>query len=230
MKKIFFLSPFILGLTFMFMLSCKDDKEEPEPEVTVTDVDGNLYHGVKIGTKIWMVENLQVRHYRNGDPIPVVTGTTEWATLTTGACCWYNNDSATYNNPYGRLYNWHAVNDPRGLAPEGWHVASKSEIDKLIESAGGFNEAGGNIKVQGTNYWNEPNTGATNKYGFSAYPGGMRYQDGSFLSLHNLGYWWSSTEIVSTMANHLRLSNGNPYASTFDEAKVCGQAIRCVKD
>jgi uncharacterized protein (TIGR02145 family) len=80
-----------------------------------------------------MQKNLNVSKYKNGDIIPQVTDGTQWANLTTGAWCWYNNDSATYAATYGKLYNWYAVNDPRGLAPEGWHVPSDGEWNILIK-------------------------------------------------------------------------------------------------
>ena len=100
---------------------------------SVTDINGNVYPTVNIGTQTWMQKNLNVSKYKNGDIIPQVTNPTQWAVLTTGAWCWYNNDSATYAATYGKLYNWYAVNDPRGLAPEGWHVPSDGEWNKLVK-------------------------------------------------------------------------------------------------
>ncbi|MBK9465523.1 MAG: fibrobacter succinogenes major paralogous domain-containing protein [Chitinophagaceae bacterium] len=85
---------------------------------------------IVIGTQQWMNNNLDVAFYRNGDPIPQVTDPTAWAGLTTGAWCYYNNDS-TLGNKYGKLYNWYAVNDPRGLAPQGWHIPSDAEWTAL---------------------------------------------------------------------------------------------------
>jgi len=98
---------------------------------TITDIDGNIYPVITICNQVWVQKNLNVSRYSNGDPIPNVTDNLQWATLTTGAWCWYNNDSATYAAVYGKLYNWYAVNDPRGLAPAGWHIPSESDWNKL---------------------------------------------------------------------------------------------------
>jgi uncharacterized protein (TIGR02145 family) len=138
---------------------------------TVTDIDGNIYHTVTIGTQVWMVENLKTTKYRNGDPIPNVTGNA-WAALTTGAYCWYNNDAATYKATYGALYNWYAVADSRNIAPTGWHVPTDAEWTTLTTFLGGESVAGGKLKETGTNHWTSPNTGATNETGFTALPGG----------------------------------------------------------
>jgi uncharacterized protein (TIGR02145 family) len=228
MKKNFLIIySLILGFGLLFSISCKDEKEEPEPIVTVTDIDGNVYNGVKIGKSVWMTGNLQVSHYRNGDPIPNVTDATEWGNLTIGACCWYDNDSATYNNPYGRLYNWHAVNDSRGLAPEGWHVASEQEIENLITYLGGYSEAGGRLKATGTTYWNSPNTGADNQSGFSGIPGGFRY-DGIFHFIGDYTLIWSSTDNFDVLGLGLSYNSSSATDNNFN--KNCGFTVRCVKD
>ncbi len=123
---------------------------------------------VTIGTQIWSTKNLDVARYRNGDPIPQVTNPTQWASTRTGAWCWYNNDSATYASTYGRLYNWYALNDPRGLAPQGWHVPTDEEWTILTDYLGGLSLSGG--KMKSTTGWNAPNTGATNSSGFTGLP------------------------------------------------------------
>jgi uncharacterized protein (TIGR02145 family) len=163
-------------------------------EETVTDIDGNHYHKVTINTQVWMVENLNVTHYRNGDPIPNVTSDPTWMTLTTGAYCNYNND---LNNAatYGRLYNWYAVNDSRKIAPAGWHVPSGAEFTTLQLNYGGANVAGGPLKESGTVHWNSPNDGATNSNGFTALPGGRRGVSLGTIYLSGLGLegdWWQS--------------------------------------
>ena len=158
----------------------------------VTDYDGNTYKTVKIGKQIWMAENLNVSHYRNGDIIPEVKNPDEWSKLTTGAWCYYENDSEN-GKTYGKLYNWFAVNDPRGLAPEGWHIPTDAEWTHLTEYLGGkeiektyqgiyyweIADVGGKLKA--TTLWKSPNEGATNSSGFTAFPGGYRYDDGDFL-------------------------------------------------
>jgi len=148
---------------------------------TVTDIDGNVYKTVKIGDQWWMAENLKVRHYRNGDPIPHEINNVEWIMLTTGAYCYYDNDSS-HAADYGALYNWYTVSDFRNIAPEGWHVPTDEEWKELEMALGisqeyadstewrGTNE-GGKLKETGTTHWNSPNEGATNESGFTARAG-----------------------------------------------------------
>jgi uncharacterized protein (TIGR02145 family) len=152
--------------------------------ITVTDIDGNVYQTVTIGAQVWMLENLKVTHYCNGEAIPDVTAVAPWAGLSTGACCVFNNAGSNVA-VYGRLYNWYAVNDPRSIAPAGWHVASEADWQQL-EAYLGMNEAdlnltgyrgtteGGKLKEVGTMHWAGPNAGATNESGFTALPGGFR--------------------------------------------------------
>ena len=106
-------------------------------DATVTDIDGNVYHTVTIGTQTWMVENLKTTKYRNGNPINNITDNANWAAFSMGAYCWYNNDAATYKETYGALYNWYAVADGRNIAPLGWHIPSDSEFLTLRIFVGG---------------------------------------------------------------------------------------------
>src|ERR1035437_1728963 len=144
-------------------------------------------------TQVWMLKNLDVSTYRNGDWIPEVTDPGAWSALTTGAWCWYNNDP-TMGVIYGKLYNWYAVNDPRGLAPTGWHVPSDAEWWTLSTCLGGAAVAGGAMKETGTTHWTSPNTGATNSSGFTGLPEGLRTDGGPFYDVGSYGGWWSSTE------------------------------------
>jgi len=182
--------------------------------------------------KAWAVKNLDVDRYRNGDPIPqVTTDYLIWAGLTTGAYCYYNNDSATYAATYGKLYNWYALNDPRGLAPEGWHIPSYAEWTTLFTCLGGESIAGGAMKETGTSNWLPPNTGATNSSGFTGLPGGTRDQYGvSFGGIGAAGWWWSITENDANTAWSLILLNnfGNLAFTTRD--KNFGKSVRCVRD
>lgn len=141
--------------------------------------DEKTYTSLTIGTQQWMDKNLDVTTYRNGDPIPYVTDPTVWAGLTTGAWCYYNNDPSN-NATYGKLYNWYAVNDGRGLAPVGWHVPTDLEFTTLTTALGGASVAGGKMKVTGTKTWLSPNTGATNTSGWAGLPGGGRNSSGAF--------------------------------------------------
>ncbi len=157
-----------------------------------TLTDGKTYTSLTIGTQQWMEKNLDVTTYRNGDLIPYVTDPAVWAGLTTGAWCYYNNDPSN-NGTYGKLYNWYAVNDPRGLAPVGWHVPTDAEFTTLTTYLGGESVAGGKMKVTGTTTWVTPNTGATNTSGWAGLPGGYRTNDGAFANVGYNGTWWSAS-------------------------------------
>jgi uncharacterized protein (TIGR02145 family) len=150
------------------------------------------YPTVDIGGQQWMTYNLDGVNYRNGDPIPQETDQTTWKNLTSGAWCYYNNDAAN-GAIYGKLYNWYAVNDPRGLAPAGSHIPSLNELTILITYLGGESIAGGKLKSSGTTYWQSPNSGATNVTGFTGLPGGMRNLDDGFTSLNLTGWFWTAT-------------------------------------
>ncbi len=200
-----------------------------KPTGTVTDIDGNTYQTVKIGDQWWMAENLKVTHYRNGDPIPNVTGDTEWKYLTTGAYCNYDND-ANNATTYGRLYNWYAVNDSRNIAPTGWHVPSDAEWQTLLNYLGGSSTAGGKLKETGTSHWNSPNTGATNESGFSALPGGCRVRNGGYTNMGDYANFWSSTECSSASGWPRALSYGSSgVRRQYPDGQV-GFSIRCMRD
>jgi uncharacterized protein (TIGR02145 family) len=125
----------LLGLFIFMNSSCKKDNEIPV-EDSVTDIDGNVYSTVTIGTQVWMKENLKATKYDNGDPIPNISDGTQWQALTEGAYCYYEN-SVSSANTYGLLYNWYAVNDSRNICPEGWHVPTTSDWNTLVSFAGG---------------------------------------------------------------------------------------------
>ncbi len=198
--------------------------------VYAVDIDGNNYQGVSIGGQIWMSENLKTSRYNNGDLIPIVTDNAAWSALTTGGRSWYVNDSTTYENPYGNLYNWHAVADSRGLCPTGWHVPTDAEWTTLTTYLGGESVAGSKMKTIGTTYWNSPNTGATNESGFSALPGGYRFSDGSFGNIRNNAFFWSANEYNNNYAwfRTLYSSNGNVYRDL--NSKSLGASVRCLRD
>jgi uncharacterized protein (TIGR02145 family) len=195
--------------------------------VIVTDIDGNIYNTVAIGTQVWMVENLKTTKYRNGDPIPNVTENIEWSNLTTGAYCDYDNTPGN-SVTYGKLYNWFAVNDSRNIAPTGWHVPSDAEWTILTSFLGGEEVAGGKLKETGTTHWQSPNTGATNESGFSGLPGGDN-RFGSFSSLGDFGCFWSSTELGPTAWFHF-LSYNDASVPRSNETKSIGFSVRCLRD
>ena len=195
---------------------------------TVTDIDGNVYHSVTIGTQVWMVENLKTTKLNDGTAIPIVTDGTIWDALTTPGCCWYNNDSASNKNTYGALYNWYAVNTGI-LAPTGWHVPTDSEWSILTTYLGGENVAGGALKESGTTHWISPNSGATNITGFTALPGGSHLGKGGFYSIGNYGQWWTATENTSN-ADIRRLYYNNASSVSSYDARSNGQSVRLIKD
>jgi len=199
----------------------------------MTDKDGNTYKKVKIGEQEWMAENLNVSKYSNGDPIPQVQDDDEWSELTTGAWCYYENETEN-GKTYGKLYNWYAVNDPRGLAPEGWHIPSYDEWSTLENSLAYMRNAdavGGKLKEAGFTHWKMPNVGATNERGFSALPGGYRDLDYSFKDLGNLCCFWSATVWLSHWAEHFELNYEFAWAyQDRTHSQGNGLSVRCLKD
>ncbi len=199
------------------------------PPLTVTDIDGNLYHTMKIGTQIWMTENLKSTHYNNGDAIayePDKTNTV-WAGLTTGAWCDYNNNAAI-GVRYGHLYNWYAASDSRNIAPVGWHVPTDAEWTTLTTFLGGEANAGDLLKEAGTTDWVEQNAGATNITGFTALPGG--YRDVTFINLEFGGYWWTTSEYNPDYGKFRYMAGSLHYVGKDKTSKKLGFSIRCVKD
>jgi len=207
---------------------------------TVTDIDGNVYNTITIGTQIWLVENLKTTHYRNGDAIANVTDNTTWNNLTTGGYCDYNNNSNNVST-YGRLYNWYAVNDSRNIAPAGWHVATDNDW-KILEIFLGMSQQaadstmvwrgtdqGNKLKEAGNTHWLSPSAG-TNSSGFSAFPGGYRFNSGSFTNMGSNGLWWTSTVYNTTFAWYRDISYNKPNVYRSYHYKNFGFNVRCVKD
>jgi len=191
--------------------------------------DEKPYTSLTIGMQQWMDKNLDVATYRNGDLIPYVTDSTTWAALTTGAWCYYNNDPSN-NCIYGKLYNFYAVEDPRGLAPIGWHVPTDGEFATLTTTLDGEWAAGGKMKVTGTTTWRSPNTSATNTSGWAGLPGGYRYNNGSFYLVGINGYWWSSTTTGVNSAWYRNLNFNSARASRNSTDVTAGLSVRCVRD
>jgi uncharacterized protein (TIGR02145 family) len=197
--------------------------------ITVSDIDGNIYHTITIGDQIWMVENLKTTRYRNGDVIPDVLDQKVWSNLNTGAYCDYNNTS-DYSLTYGRLYNWYTINDNRKLAPEGWHIATSDEWFKLIDYLGGENITGGKLKESGSAHWSSPNTSATNETGFTALPGGGRNYNSGYSNITINGIWWCSSESDANSAINIQINNtsGGIFTNIFYKGE--GYSVRCIKD
>jgi uncharacterized protein (TIGR02145 family) len=198
---------------------------------TVSDADGNSYDVVKIGTQVWMTENLKTTKYNDSTSIPFVTGNDTWKVLTTPAYCWYNDNEATYKATYGALYNWHAV-ETGNLCPNGWHVPTNDEWTSLWTYLGGFSVAGGKLKEMGTTHWLTPNTGATNETGFTALPGGERSSGiGNFSNITLKGTWWTSTERVANQHAWMhRISYDSGSMSYGDADQNYGFSVRCIKN
>jgi uncharacterized protein (TIGR02145 family) len=225
---------YLLILSVVLVATVSFNKKGIESSTSVNtnkiiDVDGNGYDTVTIGTQTWMVQNLQTTHYRNGNPIPNVSERPDWNNLSTGAYCDYNNDAANAKTN-GHLYNWYAVNNPAGLCPTGWHIATDAEWAVLINYLGRDSVAGGVMKALGTTIWKAPNSWATNSSGFTALPSGYRHADGAFYKIGENGYFWSSTETFSYSACGRYLSFNTPGIDRFVANKQSGFSCRCIKD
>jgi uncharacterized protein (TIGR02145 family) len=213
--------------------------------LTVTDVDGNVYHTVTLGTQTWTTENLRTTKYNDSTAIPLVTDSTAWRNLTTPGYCWYNNNKSIYKKQYGALYNWYVVHTGK-LAPAGWHVPSKAEWDTLQNYLidHGYNYDG---TITGNKFakamaakiiWGADTTtgaignnlGTNNSSGFSALPGGCRSNDGSFVNEYASGYWWSTTEDKELHAYHCYLVFLNSSLNSFNFYENSGFSVRLVKD
>lgn len=222
----------------MFTGCSNDSNPSDEPFVdhtgevgTVTDIDGNVYPTIGIGSQIWMASNLKVTHFRNGEEVPEVSDYSGWNSMVSAARCSYNNDMSV-SSVYGYMYNWYAVKDTRLLAPEGWHVPSDDEWDVLKNWIGGEDSAGVKLKEAGFDHWTYPNTGASNETGFTALPGGWRLNLGYFYDLNTRGYWWASTNeyLPSSMAHATCLYNDSLKSDGLAVIKQFGLSVRCVKD
>ncbi len=177
----------------VFLISVYADISAQNITTNPKSGDKDIHQTVTIGDQTWIVKNLDVTCYQNGDPIPQVQNAKEWSKLTTGAWCYYLNDDA-FGPVFGKLYNWYAVNDPRGLAPEGWHIPSDGEWVMLSDFLGGAKVAGGKLKDIETMIWRRTSRGATNESGFSAIPTGVRRTNGDFSRLLTLATFWSSSQ------------------------------------
>jgi uncharacterized protein (TIGR02145 family) len=200
---------------------------------SVTDIDGNMYKTITIGSQVCMAENLKTTKYRNNDLI----GTTISATLdisgeNTPKYQWAYDGDESYVATYGRLYTWYTVTDDRNICPIGWHVPSDVEWSTLTTYLLGSDIAGGKLKETGITHWTTPNTGATNETGFTALPGGYRPNDGKFYNSGNFGFWWSSTSQSTSNAYNRQIYYHDTYLSKILTGidKGNGFTVRCFKD
>ena len=177
-----------------------------------------------------MKENLNVSTFRNGDPIPEAKTDEEWKKAGENkqpAWCYYNNDSSN-GNRYGKLYNWFATNDPRGLAPEGWKIPSDEDWRRLTDFLGGEEESTGK-KMQSTFGWAN-NENGTNESGFSSFPAGNRNDIGNFRDSGVEGSWWSSTEYGKEVAFLLTIRGWFSAPDIHSQNKKSGFSVRCLRD
>jgi uncharacterized protein (TIGR02145 family) len=207
---------------------------------TVTDIDGNLYKTIEIGTQTWMAENLRVSKYRNGTAIPNLINPAQWSNDKNGAWLYYDNN-ASYNNTYGKLYNWYAATNSNGICPTGWHLPSDNEWQTLFtfldpQNAGNINDAGGKMKSKCPLLWATPNTDASNTSGFSALPTGSGAVNSNtklfeFSGQTLITFWWTPLETALEYATHYSVRWDNNIAFKYgSELKTTAGSIRCVKD
>jgi len=232
--KTFSIPVLFIFMSVLIFAACDNTEDNEEPtdpnKGTVKDVEGNTYPTIKIDDQWWMAENLTTTKFRGGDDIPNVTGQGEWANLQDAAYCNSGNDPVIAED-YGRLYNWHAVTDGRKICPEGWHVSNDDDWSTLIDFLGGNQVAGGKLKQTGNEYWNNPNSDATNESGFSALPGGVRNANtGDFAGMGSTGSWWSASAQNADNGYAWGLTTINGAIAHYNLNKKSGLSVRCVKD
>jgi uncharacterized protein (TIGR02145 family) len=188
------------------------------------------YPKITVGDQIWMAENLGVTEYKDGTPIPLASDENRWSLLTEGAYCRPAIVSSQQHHPYGLLYNFHAVNDSRGLCPDGWHVPTAQEWHVLIDHLGGPELAGAKLKSLDAGVWRINVPGTSNKSGFSALPAGGRGRLGDPADAGFYATWWSSSSNDSEYAWHWGL-HPDQHAIRFNPGhKASGFSVRCVRD
>lgn len=220
----------------VFFLLCCTDKDESliiiNPWVnygSLTDVEGNTYKTILIGTQTWMVNNLTTTRLNDGTSIPIVTDAATWSNITTPACCWQNNDPAR-KITYGVLYNWYTVNSGK-LCPSQWHVPGDADWTLLTDYLGGENVAGGKLKSKGFRHWNSPNTEASDEANFRGLPGGNRQNgpESLFENLGKMGCWWTTDQGSQQAMTRLMYFNSITVQKSF-YPKQWGLSVRCVRD
>jgi uncharacterized protein (TIGR02145 family) len=230
----------LFAILLMFASSCTEE----DSNNTVTDIDGNIYQTVTIGTQTWMVENLKTTKYNDGTSIPLVSDEDAWLALSTPGYCYYNNDAANKTR-YGALYNWYTVNTGK-LAPTGWHVPTDAEWTTLENYliANGYNYDGTTTEnklakslaatIDWTTYAGTGTTGndlkKNNTSGFAGLPGGCRDGDGTFYGIGGNGYWWSSSQYSTSDAwiRSLFYTSINVHRDSY--YKPDGFSVRCVRN
>ena len=203
-----------------------------EVTVNASSIIKTPFPAVCICNQIWSAQNLNTVHYRNGDLIPQVTNLSVFDTLTTGAWCYYENNSI-WGTSFGKLYNWYAVNDIRGLAPNGWHIPSDLEWTTLSDCLGGESVAGGKMKTADTAFWLAPNNDATNSSGFNSLPTGFYDEvNNVFPNLGGIAFYFSTTEFdaLYIWSRNVYFSHDQLTRAYWGYRKFMAMGVRCVKD
>ncbi len=199
----------------------------------ISDVEGNQYKTVVIGTQEWMAENLKTTKYNDGSKITNITEAVKWGDDTLGAWCYYNND-ATNNTKYGKLYNWYAVsptkNGGKNVCPTGWHLPTADEWNVLTEYLGGDTIAGNKMKEVGTTSWKITNNKITNASLFTGLPGGVRNNEGNFFEFGTMGTWWTSDEYFTGFAFYNTMQITDSQLTSLFIFEKNGLSVRCLKD
>ena len=218
-----------VAVAAMVITSCGESSNKASTAINQDTSEKDTINKVTIGEQVWMVENLNVDKFRNGDPIPEAKTEDEWKKAGAEkkpAWSYYNNNPDN-GRSYGKLYNWYAVNDPRGLAPEAWRIPSDKEWSVLTDFLGG--EAVAGQKMKSDDLWNE-SEGGTNESGFLALPGGCRNSFANFSQIGEYAYWWSATDNGSNAwYRFLEPDNGYAGRSGFGN-KGNGYSVRCLRD
>ena len=235
-RRLTYLSSSILLVTGVILATTSGCEETgapdfvPAPGETVTDIDSNVYHTIRISSQTWLVENLKTTRYRNGDPVTNIPDSELWAKTESDAWCNYDSDAMNADT-YGRLYNWNAAMDKRQICPEGWHVPTDEDWWRLMNNVGGsVANTGGRMKETGTKHWKSPNKGATDSFGFKALPGGVCGDTIFFSLLGQQGVWWTATDYDSVNARVWGLRFDQESANPGGWPKRNGASIRCVRD
>jgi uncharacterized protein (TIGR02145 family) len=197
----------------------------------MSDIDGNTYKTIKLGTQTWMAENLRTSTLKDNTAITPVTGSTDWASLDAPGYCWYGNVASNSSVAVvcGALYNWQTVATGK-LCPTGWHVPLQDEYNALVSFVGGVEIAGGKLKENGTKTWSNPNVWGTNLSGFTGLPCGMRNADGSYVGIGVAALFWSATEYSATDGVCGMLISSTAAYGDSHQPKGAGLSVRCIKD
>ncbi len=221
----------ISGLLLLFLCGCAV-KAQTANVKTIKDQSGNEYNTIQYGMQNWTSKNLSVSRFRNGDIIPQAKTDEEWKNAGLSkkpVWCYYNNDPEN-GKKYGKLYNWYAINDRRGLAPKGWHIPDNADWSKLVKNLNGIDIAG--TKLKSKTGWK--NKKGSDLIGFSALPGGMRSSDGKFESLDEICRWWSNSVPVEAQPTNaifsVQLNDKSVEVGYLKTDKACGLSVRCIKD